>query len=115
MLVRGEPEPPGAELFTRQAFSEALVPVSKTRLEQTIYAEYPELKSLIAALKAEKAEQTLENLLKIWKITPEEAMKNAERLVDVGVFEARGTKGEPRYWVPFLYRPALYLVQGAAG
>ena len=115
MLVRGEPEPLGAELFTRQAFREALMPVSNTRLEQTIYAEYPELKSLIAALKAEKAEQTLEKLTEIWKVAPEEATKNAERLVEVGVFEARGTKAEPRNWVPFLYRPALHLVQGAAG
>jgi hypothetical protein len=34
--------------------------------------------------------------------------------VDIGFFELRGTKQEPVYWVPFLYRDALNLVQGEA-
>jgi hypothetical protein len=33
---------------------------------------------------------------------------------DVGFFERRGTAGDPDYWVPFLYRDALGLVQGEA-
>jgi len=114
MLERGESEPPATELFTRPAFREALLPVSTTRLEQTIYAEYPELKPRIAALEFEQAEQTLQTLAEIWMVEPAEATAIAQRLAEVGVFEPRGTKAEPRYWVPFLYRPALHLVQGAA-
>jgi hypothetical protein len=37
-----------------------------------------------------------------------------EELVRVGFFELRGTKAKPVYWVPFLYRDALNLVQGEA-
>ena len=33
---------------------------------------------------------------------------------EIGFFDARGTKDEPSYWVPFLYRSALNLVQGKA-
>jgi hypothetical protein len=34
----------------------------------------------------------------------------AGRLVEVGFFEERGTKQAPRFWIPFLYRPALDLI-----
>ena len=32
----------------------------------------------------------------------------------IGFFEQRGDKVSPAYWVPFLYQPALELVQGSA-
>ena len=38
----------------------------------------------------------------------------AEQLTEVGFFERKGTKDNPSYWVPFLYRDALNLVQGSA-
>jgi hypothetical protein len=50
----------------------------------------------------------------IWKMSEQKALENAERLVEVGFFEKRGTKEQPLFWVPFLYRDALHLVQGAA-
>ncbi|MDP8928444.1 MAG: hypothetical protein M3O70_07675 [Actinomycetota bacterium] len=114
MLERGEDDPPGTELLSRQALREALAPVSRVRLEQTIYAEYPELKERILALEQEKTEHTLDTLAQIWTITTEETRLIAARLVEVGFFEPRGNKSDPRFWVPFLYRPALNMVQGSA-
>lgn len=35
-------------------------------------------------------------------------------LTKVGFLEQRGDKQDPIFWVPFLYRDALDLVQGAA-
>ncbi len=35
-------------------------------------------------------------------------------LVEVGFFERRGSRDIPDYWIPFLYREALELTQGAA-
>jgi hypothetical protein len=58
MLERGEDEPPGEEIFSRQALRDALLPVSRVRLEQTIFAEYPETHEWLNALEEEKAEQT---------------------------------------------------------
>lgn len=114
MLERGEAEPPGTELISRQAFRDALPAVSRVRLEQTIYAEYPELQDKIMLLEREKTEQTMATLAQIWKIDALEAREYAKKLVEAGFFEERGVKSNPSYWVPFLYRPALRMVQGSA-
>ncbi len=114
MLERGEEVPGAQRLFDRQAFREALNPVSKVRLEQTIYAEYPELRARIEALESEKTEQTLTSLSKIWNVGEDEARNVAQSLVDIGFFAQQGAKAEPRFWVPFLYRPGLKMVQGSA-
>jgi hypothetical protein len=114
MLERGEEEPPQLELFTRQAFRDALPTVSKVRLEQTIFAEFEEVKDWLEALKEEKSDQPPESLARIWGVGIDEANRRAKRLVDVGVFEPRGNKKAPRFWVPFLYRPGLAVVQGRA-
>jgi hypothetical protein len=47
-------------------------------------------------------------------VTNEAAVTQATQLVAVGFFEQRGTRAAPEYWVPFLYRDALDMVQGAA-
>jgi hypothetical protein len=38
----------------------------------------------------------------------------ARQLCDIGFFEETGDKVDPWFWVPFLYRDALDLIQGAA-
>ena len=110
----GHDEPPDETLFDRQAFKDALREVSNVRLNQTLYAEYPHLRGYIAALKGEKAQQSSETLAQIWKTNQEEARAIADSLVEIGFFESRGSKDAPDYWVPFLYRDALELVQGEA-
>ena len=45
---------------------------------------------------------------------PERALATANDLADVGFFERRGTRDAPSFWVPFLYRDALNMVQGSA-
>ena len=114
MIERGDPEPPGENLFARQAFRDALPEVSRVRLEQTLFAEYPELKGRLMALEDAKTQQSVESLAAIWQVEPEEALAIALHLVDVGFFERRGSRADPDLWVPFLYRPALNLVQGTA-
>ncbi len=113
-LERGEQESPGEALFDRADFRAALPSVSKYRLEQTLYAEYPQYKKLISVLSGEKTEQTAATLAGIWGVSEGEALANAARLVEIGFFEQRGSREQPSYWVPFLYRPALDLVQGKA-
>lgn len=113
-LEVGDAEPDGEELFVRAAFKEALGEVSRTRLEQTLLAEYPGLKARMDGLRKEKTLHTAKSLAAIWRASPDEAAAGAAELVEVGVFEQRGTKEEPEYWVPFLYRDGLDLVQGTA-
>jgi len=114
MVERGEQDPPGVELLSRAALREALSPVSSVRLEQTIYAEYPSEKPWIEALEGERTEQTTRTLATAWGVDEETARFRAQRLVDIGFLEARTAHGTPTYWVPFLYRPALGMRQGAA-
>ena len=113
-LERGESEPDGDMLFDRGVFKEALDVVSKTRYTQTFLAEYPEFAAYTEKLKNEKAEQTTGTLSKIWNVSEEDAEVTADGLVKVGFFEQRGSAGSYTYWVPFLYRGALDLIQGKA-
>ncbi|PTQ92710.1 hypothetical protein C8P68_11187 [Mucilaginibacter yixingensis] len=94
----GENEAAGDALIGRAAMKAALDKVSKVRLEQTIYAEFPSLIQFIEELKTEKAEQTTSTLARIWGKDINEAREIARELHSIGLFEERGTKQEPRYW-----------------
>ena len=110
----GHDPPPEQQLFDRAAFKDALKAVSETRLTTTLYAEYPHLKPFVEQLDNEKSQQTPETLARIWGTDEAEARATAEQLVEIGFFERRGSKEDPDYWVPFVYRDALNLVQGEA-
>jgi hypothetical protein len=110
----GEDVPEGELLFSRPSFKLALPAVSRVRLEQTLYSEYPAVKPWLEALRGSKTSHTPESLSGIWNTAPQDARVRAEQLVTIGFFERRGSIEAPEYWVPFLYRDALEFVQGAA-
>lgn len=113
-MERGEANLSGGRLFEQISFKEALPAVSKIRLEQTLFAEYPSYRSKIEALKEQKATQPLANLAAIWNMTEDEAAGLASQLEQVGFFEKLGGMATNTWRVPFLYRPALSLIQGSA-
>jgi hypothetical protein len=113
-LEIGSPDPENNLIFDKVSFKEALPEVSRTRLEQTLYAEYPNLKNYIEKLDSEKTQQNISTLSKIWVVNKDEALIIANKLFDVGFFEKRGAKQNPTFWIPFIYRPVLNLVQGEA-
>ncbi len=112
-LERGEPEPSGDTLFDRSSFKQALPKVSEYRTTKVLYSEYPELKPEIEALRSKKSEHQIKSLSSIWNVSMQSASEKAHRLVEVGFFERR-TGESITYWVPFIYRPYLNLVQGRA-
>lgn len=114
LLETGGAEPAGEALFDRAALKSALPDVSKVRFEQTLCAEHSALKPILLRLEGEKTQQTPATLAKIWNVSDQTALEMAEKLVEVGFFEKRGSKEQPVFWVPFLYRDALNLVQGPA-
>jgi hypothetical protein len=114
LIEMGEQEPAGETLFDRTALKAALPEVSKARYERTLCAEQPALKPMLDKLEGEKTQQTPATLAKIWRVSESEALARAEKLTDVGFFQKRGSKEQPLYWVPFLYRDALKMVQGQA-
>lgn len=111
-LERGEEEPTDTKLFDRASFKEALPIVSKVRYEQTLLAEYPDMLEFLQKLEGEKTEQTIDSLSALWKLDVERTLEICIHLTKIGFFEARGSKQEASYWVPFLYRSALNMVQG---
>ena len=113
-LEQGGIVPANDQLFDRSVFKSALPEVSSSRLTQYLYAEYPSEKQFVAKLEGQKSEQTPEALAELWSMSRDEAIEKANMLVELGFFEERGTAGQPTYWVPFLYRDSLKLVQGRA-
>jgi hypothetical protein len=109
-----EPAPEQDQLFARAAFKGALPEVSRVRLEQTLFAEHPDQKPWLEKLRGEKTLHTPETLAQIWGVSQFDGSERATGLVSIGFFELRGSKQAPEYWIPFLYREALDLVQGAA-
>lgn len=100
--------------FEPQSFRDAHPEVSETRLQKTIYPEYPWLKDWLEALRGQRTLQDVISLEALWATQRPETEERIKRLVDVGIFEQRGLVAERTYWVPFLYRPALEMVQGTA-
>ena len=100
----GLPEPAALYSFDRSAFKDAMRDVSRVRAEQTIYAEYPEVKPWIEDIEGEKTEQSIDSLANLWEVDKQEAALRAQRLVDIGFFEMLGKREAPRFKVPFLYR-----------
>lgn len=111
-LELGEEEPPEENLFERPSLRDALTEVSRVRLEQTLYAEYPELRDAFEKMEGEKTQHSVESLARLWGKSKEEALALAMDLVEIGFFERR--KEQAAFWVPFLYRDALKLVEGSA-
>jgi hypothetical protein len=114
LLEMGTSEPPGEALFDRAAIKAALPEVSRMRYEQTLCAERPALKPFLDKLDGEKTQQTAASLARIWRTSESMALSKAEELAEAGFFEKRGSKEQPAFWVPFLYRDALNMVQGQA-
>lgn len=114
-LEIGGNEPQGEALFEAAALKNALPEVSITRYQQTLLAEYPRSRQWLEKLEGQKTEQTAGTLAVLWRVDKEEALVHARVLAEIGFFkERRSKRGEPTFWVPFLYRDALRMIQGSA-
>jgi len=113
-IEQGDSELDQDKLISRSSFKDAVPKVSKVRMEQTIFAERPDYKDCIMKLVNEKSGQTIRSLQKIWELSPGESRAWAEKLSEIGIFEKKGDKGNIKYWIPFMYRDYLKIVQGDA-
>ena len=87
-------------IFKKDVFIKALKKVADKRLESNLYAEYPHLTNYIKSFSKQKAEHTLETLLKLWKTDKEGATNIAEELTNIGFFNEKDEK----FVIPYLYR-----------
>ena len=49
-----------------------------------------------------------------WSLEKKGTMEAAKKLVSIGFFEQRGEILNPKYKIPFMYRPYLDITQGSA-
>ena len=110
-IETGSQEPGNGLLFDRAALRGALPAVSRARFEQTLLQEYPQFRIRLHKLKGRKSDQTAESLAQIWGVDRDEASEDADRLVEIGFFEAPTPKRNT-YRIPFLYQPALGIIHG---
>jgi hypothetical protein len=113
-LERGEKEPENKMLFDKSIFKDSLVTVSKVKYEQTLMSEYSEYILYFEALRGKKSEHNSSTLAALWGIAQDEATKIANELTSIGFFIKKKDKSDTSYWIPFIYRGALELVQGKA-
>ena len=109
-LEVGQYQPPGEVLFDIAALREALPEVSRVRVQQTLFAEYPQCRDWIEILAGERRvplEYSSSMLASIWNVSQHEANRRAERLVNIGFFALQGSKRRPSYVLPELHRAAL--------
>lgn len=105
-------EPPN--IVSRQSIKKSTLEISKVKLEQTIFAEYPYLREHIMAFENQKAEHSLETAAEVWKVDVDEARKIAIQLSEIGFIDQKIFKNDSQLKVPFLYRPHLNIIQGKA-
>jgi hypothetical protein len=105
-FIRGESPPRHTTLlFSYEAMSYAAQALSKVKLEQTIYAEYPDLKPFIEQLYGSPTRNFDVDLLeKIWDIPKAQVIQVASKLADIGLFKKTGKQ---KYLVPALYTNQL--------
>ncbi|WP_298739747.1 hypothetical protein [uncultured Psychrobacter sp.] len=101
-------------IFSRVAIKNATYEVSKTRIERTLFAEYPEFREDILAFENKKAEHNIITLCEVWGVSSDIALLKANNLSEIGFFELRTAKDEKVYKIPFIYRFYLNVIQGKA-
>lgn len=106
-LEIGQRPPDGEALLDKTALIDALPEVSRVRFEQTLCAEFPNLRDRMLQLEGERPQQTPETLAQIWKLSKDATVVFAQQLVDIGFFQLLGTRRVPQYYIPSLYQSAL--------
>jgi hypothetical protein len=101
----------GQPLIEPRALKQALVRLSKQRLEDTLLAEYgQDVKTAIRAFQNSKAEHNEQSLAALFGIETHIVRLWANILMDIGFLEHLGNT----YKIPPLYRPGLNITQGKA-
>jgi len=101
-------------LITSGSLKDGISQVSKFYVNNTLIAEYPNLKTNIQALRGGKSRHSAKSLSEIWKTDEESAKEIAETFGVIGLFKIEVRPDKNNYWIPFLYRHGLDIKQGMA-
>lgn len=112
-IEKGFSAPIGDMLFNEALFEAAYDEVSAQKCKTILYAEYPDERRYIDALRNTKYEFPLAALAHLWGQNQEEAAVTAQRLIRIGFFVSKHNLKFGNLTVSSLYRPALDLSPGA--
>lgn len=92
-------------LFNHQGLNFGGSVLSKTKMEQTIFAEFPECRKYIEAfIDSSGRNFDDDKLVGVWGVEQEEAVKMASYLCEIGVLKKSSTRsGATNYLIPVLY------------
>jgi hypothetical protein len=109
---RGEPREyvPGKSIFESEAIKSAHKQLSKARLEDTLFAEAPDLLHHIEKFRNKKAEHTRATICALCGLKEDAAEILIRKLTEIGFFRKVGEF----YKIPMLYRDGLGIIQGRA-
>jgi hypothetical protein len=100
-------------LFDRSLFKLGLEKVSKAKMEQTLFAEYSDLKEILLKFSEQRATNSIGSISRILGID-NEIIDLINRLQKIGFLKKIENKGGVYYSIPFLYRPYLKSIQGTS-
>lgn len=117
-LLRGESPDESNAIFTKKSIIEALEKVSKTKLDQTVYSEYPDIRPYFELLgNSGPSNFSLEELSAIWTTDRDITQNIALRMIHIGLLRYLDHKGRDvslsvkndkyRYRIPVSYRLGL--------
>ncbi|CAK8724145.1 MAG: hypothetical protein CDV28_12229 [Candidatus Electronema aureum] len=109
----GENSTEETALFGRASLKKGLAYASREKTEKYLFAEYPSLRKYFDSLRGGKATQTLTSLSSLWNCSENEAEQIAAQIVQTGFWKIE-KKGQSTYWIHFIFRDALEIVQGTA-
>ena len=110
----GQEEPEGEIMIGGSAIKSALDPVAKAGSNRPSTPSTTICGGAWMRSTGRSTEQTVVTLGRLWSVSDERAATHAQELADIGFFEPRNRGGRRSYWVPFLYRSPLNMVQGRA-
>jgi hypothetical protein len=92
-------------IFNHQGLNFGGSVLSKTKMEQTIFAEFPECRRYIEAfIDSSGRNFNGDQLANVWDIKTDEADKMASYLCEIGVLKKSSTRsGATNYLIPVLY------------
>jgi hypothetical protein len=114
-IERGFSEPAEEMLFSDSLFHEAFARVSDQKCKTVLYAEYPQEREFIDALKSTNHEFTVSGLAQLWARKEDEVVAIAQRLMRTGLFIKKPNLTRGNFQISSLYRPALDVEPGVYG
>ena len=100
-------------MFSRTSLKKGLSFASKEKVEKYLFAEYPDLRKYFEQLRGGKSKQNLSSLSSLWDCSESDAEKIADKIAMTG-FWKKEKKEQPTYWIQFIFRDALDIIQGTA-